>query len=241
LPANIVALSPNTDAEILKHILSMMTDSFTGTRTTAPEATLSWCADDSPGFEGPLRTEPSSERRKFFDFIIQFTAYMALPHGCCFALMKDGKPVAASLCFPPSDKALHNESACDMIKVVSKHGMPSLMTSGKSAVRMEAVSKLMKVNHKKFAHERHWYVQCFAVGAAGQGQGAGRELMEWLTKCADHTGHPMYLETFGARNIRFYQRNGFDVCETCVVDAKSAGKLELEGGGTAMLRKPNSA
>lgn len=77
----------------------------------------------------------------------------------------------------------------------------------------------------------HWHVAMLGVDPGHQGKGLGRALltpkMEW---CRRH-GLPVWLETEAERNVRFYERLGFEVREEAVVPG-----LEVKLWG--MLKEP---
>lgn len=52
-----------------------------------------------------------------------------------------------------------------------------------------------------------WYLSILGVAPALQGQGWGARLLEPGLAC----GQPSYLETFGERSLRFYERLGYEV------------------------------
>ena len=54
-----------------------------------------------------------------------------------------------------------------------------------------------------------WYLSIVAVAPSSQGQGLGRKLLEPTLSEADSVSATCYLETFGPRNLAFYQRLGF--------------------------------
>lgn len=51
-----------------------------------------------------------------------------------------------------------------------------------------------------------WYLSILGVSPVLQGQGWGSRLLEPALSC----GQPSYLETFGERSLRFYQRLGYE-------------------------------
>jgi GNAT superfamily N-acetyltransferase len=59
-----------------------------------------------------------------------------------------------------------------------------------------------------------WYLSIVGVTPSAQGQGIGRRLIEPTLAEADDAGVDCYLETFGSRNPRFYQRLGFSAVES---------------------------
>ncbi len=71
--------------------------------------------------------------------------------------------------------------------------------------------------HKQYAPEPHWYLMVLGVDPPRQGQGVGGALIAPMLERADASGVPCYLETNKARNVLFYQRHGFAVCEEGVM------------------------
>ena len=59
-----------------------------------------------------------------------------------------------------------------------------------------------------------WYLSIVGVSPAAQGQGIGRQLLQPTLHEADERGVACYLETFTPRNIRFYERLGFQQVAT---------------------------
>jgi GNAT superfamily N-acetyltransferase len=57
--------------------------------------------------------------------------------------------------------------------------------------------------------EAHWYVETFATAPEFQGQRYGKRLMEWVLSVVDADGVEAYLETYGPRNIQFYESMGW--------------------------------
>ena len=169
-------------------------------------------------------------------FTVRYAAAMGLIHSSFFALKKDGKPVAGAIMIPPN--APRDLSMCDMIaKWNDVKPMHPSQISGPSSKRFMALITMMEKQHKKYASEPHWYLYVFASDPKIQGKGHGRELMTALTAIADNTGHPIYLETMGQRNERFYNRNGFLTKERKVLEVKATGeRMEVDGGIIAMVR-----
>ncbi len=59
----------------------------------------------------------------------------------------------------------------------------------------------------------HYYVYILGVRVERHGQGFGRQLLQSIFDLADHTGHPVYLETQTESNLKFYGHLGFEVTE----------------------------
>jgi ribosomal protein S18 acetylase RimI-like enzyme len=56
---------------------------------------------------------------------------------------------------------------------------------------------------------RAWYLSIVGITPQAQGRGLGSQLLLPTLADADAAGADCYLETFSARNIRFYERLGF--------------------------------
>jgi GNAT superfamily N-acetyltransferase len=71
------------------------------------------------------------------------------------------------------------------------------------------IIEFMSAKSATLVDEAAWYLSIVAVDPAAQGQGFGRKLLEPTIAEADRGGVTCYLETFGQRNLSFYQRLGF--------------------------------
>ena len=244
LPKNIIQLSPTTPNDTIDRVLDILTKSFTGSRTNPPEGLLAWAFDTEGNIDNdpslPLKEEPSSQRIKCMEFVMNFTMMTCLPHGGCFALLDENNlPIAATLMIPPNKKHLHEQGACLMMAILMKHSMPSEFTSGSAAVRNDAVSKFMAKAHKESLAVigPHWYINVMGCDPSKQGNGNGKELFKFMMGVVDHTGSPAYLETYGPKNVSFYEKNGFKEAKREEIVAKKE-TLTLHGGGVAMVRDP---
>ncbi|MDX1977101.1 MAG: GNAT family N-acetyltransferase [Pseudanabaenaceae cyanobacterium bins.68] len=59
----------------------------------------------------------------------------------------------------------------------------------------------------------HWYLDGLAVTPESQGRGVGKLLLEPVLGVADREGQACCLYTSTERAVRFYERQGFTVCE----------------------------
>jgi ribosomal protein S18 acetylase RimI-like enzyme len=88
--------------------------------------------------------------------------------------------------------------------------------------------------HKRYAPASHWYLWAVGVDPQSQGRGIGGRLLAPVLARASADGAACYLETGIERNIRFYERHGFQV----VAEGQVPGQgLQV----WAMLRKGTSA
>jgi len=239
--SRVIQLTDQSSKQMIEEVIEMMTVSFAGSTTSAPEGHLSWQLDpkasgDDPSL--PLLEDPSEERLEHCQFVIRFLMKMCLPQRTCFALIKEGKVVSAALCLPPSNKEFLSMNPMYQIYLVMSLGVPQSMKSKNVRDRQNAMAAPMKEAHATWASSPHWYISAFASDAKEQGKGYGREMMEFITTLADKSGHSIYLETYGPRNERFYSRNGFEVKQRMVYKTEQES-LDKHGGAAAMLRPPN--
>lgn len=71
------------------------------------------------------------------------------------------------------------------------------------------IIEFMSAKSASLVDDSAWYLSIIAVDPILQGQGLGRKLLEPTLAEADRAGVNCYLETFGDRNLGFYQRLGF--------------------------------
>jgi ribosomal protein S18 acetylase RimI-like enzyme len=84
---------------------------------------------------------------------------------------------------------------------------------------------------KKHPEAPHYYLLAIGVDPAHQGKGIGTRMMAPILERCDRERMPAYLESSKERNIRLYERNGFEVTE----------RVELPRGGPPawlMWREP---
>jgi ribosomal protein S18 acetylase RimI-like enzyme len=81
---------------------------------------------------------------------------------------------------------------------------------GSTAGRAARGAALMKAHHPQFPH---WYLHIIGVAPERRGRGIGSILLQpVLTRC-DQEGMRAYLEASSPRNVRLYERHGFEVVE----------------------------
>jgi len=240
--SRVIQLTEQSPKHLIEEVTEMLTVSFAGSTTSAPEGTLSWILDpeasgDDPSL--PLLEDPTEDRLAFCRFVIKLCIKFCLPQRTCFALIKEGKVVSAALTRPPSTKLQGDEpNAIYMMCLSLSLGVPTAIKDKNVKSRFTAGGEANKRAHEKWAPSPHWYLMTFASDPEEQGKGYGREMMGFITNLADKTGHPIYLETYGPRNERFYSRNGFELKQRTVLKTEDES-LEKHGGEAAMVRPPN--
>jgi ribosomal protein S18 acetylase RimI-like enzyme len=101
--------------------------------------------------------------------------------------------------------------------------IPGMIRCGMLAVPFQIVwrpfvpfmgaNDVMEKIHKARAPEPHWYLMVLGVDPDLQGQGVGSALVAEGLAQADRAGVPCYLETSERRNLRFYERHGFEILQ----------------------------
>ena len=84
-------------------------------------------------------------------------------------------------------------------------------------VKFMGANATMEQIHKKYVPEPHWYLLIVGVDPDLQGRGLGTALVKEGLARADQANCPCYLETSEARNLAFYERQGFVVVETATL------------------------
>jgi len=79
--------------------------------------------------------------------------------------------------------------------------------------RMVPLSEFTEKLRVRHCPSPHWYLDGLAVAPESQGRGVGKLLLEPVLNLADHEGKPCCLYTSTEGAVRFYQRQGFTVCE----------------------------
>src|SRR5262249_10541678 len=91
--------------------------------------------------------------------------------------------------------------------------------------------KMMNVWAKHDPRERHWHVGPIGVDPTSQGRGVGKALLESFLSTVDAQRLPAYLETDVDRNVKLYEKFGFEVI----------GREEINGvNNRFMWRSPRS-
>jgi ribosomal protein S18 acetylase RimI-like enzyme len=139
-----------------------------------------------------------------------------------------GRLLGAAVWLPPG--AYPHSKLENLMLLPSLRGMVHI---GRSRVRDMAEFEAAAVRH--FPEEPVWYLQAFGVSPEAQGQGIGSRLILPDLMQADTNGQSCYLETGTERNVRFYERFGFEVRE-------AAAQLAPNGPTHwTMIRRPQTA
>lgn len=85
--------------------------------------------------------------------------------------------------------------------------------------------------HHQYASEPHWFLLAIGVEPSQQGRGLGSQLLAPMLARADAERMPCWLDTHEEKNVRLYQRHGFEISERAEVPGHP---LPVYG----MLRRP---
>jgi GNAT superfamily N-acetyltransferase len=81
--------------------------------------------------------------------------------------------------------------------------------------RLGAVVTALSAAHP---HSSHWYLGVLSTVPERQSQGLGARTIAPVLSVCDRDGVPAYLESSNARNVPFYQRQGFVLTGTIMVE-----------------------
>lgn len=77
--------------------------------------------------------------------------------------------------------------------------------------RFMRIANCLEELQKRDVPPRHLYLLSLGVDPLRQGHGVGTALLQPVLACADAESCPCYLETTKDRNVRFYEKHGFEV------------------------------
>jgi ribosomal protein S18 acetylase RimI-like enzyme len=86
-----------------------------------------------------------------------------------------------------------------------------------AAARNGPMVAFLEAQHAAAIDGRHWRLEFFGVDPSIQGSGLGSQLIATGHAKADAAGERVWLETFTAENVRWYERRGYQVVTEAVV------------------------
>ena len=169
---------------------------------------------------------PDEERRRrLVKHIYQMTTCLGVRYGEVYANSPNLEGVATWHHY----KELHEEKfwgklLCAIKGKVYKWGMSV-------AKKFKPMEEYMHEVHKELVPGEHWYLYVLGVDPSHQGKGHGSSLVRYKLEYIDQQGIPAYLETSLERNVKFYDKHGFQVI-------KEGNILETDVYQYFMLREP---
>ena len=133
----------------------------------------------------------------YFDYSIQEGREL----GRCIHLADQAHGIAVWLLPQPPEKA--NQAA------QQKRAFLETTLSAEGCANYYRIVDFMRAKAASLVDDAAWYLSIIAVDPSLQVQGLGRQLLDPTIDEADRARVTCYLETFGERNLAFYQRLGF--------------------------------
>jgi len=221
---------------------AVITRSFSGTATTEPEGTFDWML--GPHLKGKW---DDPRRHLMVGWLVLFLDKMVHEKvgGFCMACsLEDGEFGAVVLVVPKPNGWIDAPCAshCSMLGLICCDiGLPPFKKMGEARngieKRLSALDQIQQIQKKHLLTTPHLYVNVMAVEPSVQGQGLCSRAMRKTNEIADAHNLPAYLETSGPRNVKIYERFGYEVVEqfTLKVD-HDPDKAEPHTDEFAMMR-----
>ncbi|MBD3351313.1 MAG: GNAT family N-acetyltransferase [Candidatus Lokiarchaeota archaeon] len=143
-------------------------------------------------------------RRKHLPSFMKFSIKTGMIFGDAYAISPDLKAIAVWI---DPDHVIPN-----IIQTIRLGGLSVLLHIPlKDLLRSKKLWDHVESLHKKYAPEKHWYLESLGVLPNCQGQGLGKKLMEYKFEELDEMQIPCYLETHDDTNVKIYEKLGFEV------------------------------
>lgn len=208
--------------------------------------------------------ECTKDRQEVSAFCMGFFAFDLLHNGGTALGIREGKdksgPLRAVVVFREYDQRKEERLPKWARKVASlitnlrayvtmkgdPEGLPHLFSDKakirafeKASKEMEPLDALLHTWHKEYGPKgRHWYVGIVASDPETQGRGYCREVMDLLTRAADESGMPCYLES-AERERRYYEKFGFKTVNETTIRL-GEGEFACDLDGCLMTRYPTN-
>jgi ribosomal protein S18 acetylase RimI-like enzyme len=156
-----------------------------------------------PGFAAVLPDE--NVRRRVLISRMKDSIETAMSHDAVFAATDEetGKILGVAIWGPPGAYPPAEDGATD-------NEVPSYLADVDRQV-IEGLQAFDDNCNRHFPDEPVWYLKLLGVDPEGQGRGIGSTLLRESLRELDEDRFPAYLETGTERNVRFYERFGFEV------------------------------
>lgn len=94
--------------------------------------------------------------------------------------------------------------------------------------RLKAIMQLDEQIHANYPQkEAFWYLWILGVTPESQGQGLSSQLLDHQLQQADEQAIPCYLETSVEKNVRIYERRGYEVYQQLELASTSGSSVPL--------------
>jgi ribosomal protein S18 acetylase RimI-like enzyme len=146
-------------------------------------------------------------RARTMDAYMRMQIRYGFRYGRVLTIADEGRLRVGSVWLPPGEAPPHllGLIRCGFVQLLlSNPNVPSLR-------KFFALSAEIEKLHKKDVPKQHWYLMLLAVDPPDQGKGFGGAVLGPELEEADRRGLPCYVETTKARNVPFYEKQGFVV------------------------------
>jgi len=169
---------------------------------------------DEPGFASVV---PDPVRRaQVLGVLLRILVRDAFPLGNVWVTRDNGHIVGTAIWYAPGDFPM---TALRQLRIAP--AMLPMLRFGRSMVtRLGQMEENAKA---AFPKDPCWYLAALGVDPERQGQGTGSRLMEAALAEIDTNREAAYLETGEEINVRFYERFGFEICESALQLAPAPG------------------
>ncbi|HET7345792.1 MAG TPA: GNAT family N-acetyltransferase [Acidobacteriaceae bacterium] len=169
---------------------------------------------DEPGFASVI--PDTQQRAAVMHTFLGLLLRDALPLGNVWVARIGGKIIGTAIWYAPGDYPMTVWRNLRMVP-----GMLPLVRFGFGTMR--GLMQMGENVSSHFPEQPCWYLAALGVAPEHQGAGAGSALMDTVLEEIDRRGEPAYLETSVERNVRFYQRLGFEIREPAIRIAPPPG------------------
>ncbi|CAE7662247.1 rebM [Symbiodinium microadriaticum] len=215
--------------------IAVMSRSFCGTATTAPEGTMDWVI-------GPSLKEKWDDpnRKSIFDWMMRMEWSLVAARGgfAVAGLKPDGSMGAVVLVAPyPDGVPSALSSHFEQVRAFWAGGFPPKSDAGEAFWAMKtrafAGQDAFEEVKSKYCTGPHAHVKVVAVDPDAQGMGFCGKLMRFVNTWADSRHLPLWLETSGERNVAIYERFGYKTMERFDIKCETSELKEAEWGDWA--------
>ncbi|CAE7292588.1 BDH1, partial [Symbiodinium necroappetens] len=221
--------------------IAVMSRSFCGTATTAPEGTMDWVI-------GPSLKEKWDDpnRKSIFDWMMRMEWSLVAARGgfAVAGLKPDGSMGAVVLVAPyPDGVPSALSSHFEQVRAFWAGGFPPKSDAGEAFWAMKtrafAGQDAFEEVKSKYCTGPHAHVKVVAVDPDAQGMGFCGKLMRFVNTWADSRHLPLWLETSGERNVAIYERFGYKTMERFDIKCETSElKEDIHHDEFGMLRSP---
>jgi GNAT superfamily N-acetyltransferase len=139
-----------------------------------------------------------------------FTAFIRYTYFFGEVYTTSGTPLGTAVWFPPPLNTGEVEMTPERLEQAGLDKASEVL-GAEPFQRFNRVCDYIEQFHPKEVPGPHWFLPLLGVNPPNQGQGVGRALLRPVLERADRDALPAYLWTAKARNVPFYQQQGFEV------------------------------